>query len=130
MVDEPIICVGSKEFVKQNSISFQKGQFYKLPHLLCERLYPDKILQKSERDFVFNHRFNDIATTKAACLKGAGWALLPRYTIKNEINDGQLMQLDGNEYGISKYGVWRLRNRHYLKKSHEILCEWLSKVEL
>ncbi|MNL44092.1 LysR substrate binding domain protein [compost metagenome] len=130
IVDEPILAVATKEFIKTHKKQIAAGQYLDLPHLLCERLHPDKILSRSENQLLVEARFNDIATTRAVCTQGLGWALLPAYAIKKELNAGTLVQIDQKAYGKSKYGVWWLRSRPHLKDVSENLIRWLHTQEL
>jgi DNA-binding transcriptional LysR family regulator len=129
-VDEPILAVASPSFIKANKKEVAAGNYLKLPHLLCERLHPDKILSRADNQLSIAGCFNDIATTKAVCLQGTGWALLPAYAIKNEIQSGKLVQMTTDSFGKSKYGIWWLRGRHHLKDSCEKLNSWLVKQQL
>lgn len=129
VIDEPIVSVSCKEFVKKNRKKIEEGFYYKLPHLLCERLNPDKIFSKPDNQFIISSRFNDIATTRAACIQGAGWALLPRYAVLEELTSGKLVQIDSEAYGSSKYGVWWVRHKKYLKVESEKIIRWLESRE-
>lgn len=130
VVAEPIVAVASKAFAKKYKTEITKGEYIGLPHLMCERLHPDKILFKSDNQMQVLGRFNDIASTRAACSGGVGWALLPRYAVADELNEGSLIQIDKELFGKSKYGVWWPRRRAYLKDAAESLIEWLSKKDL
>ncbi len=129
-IDEPFVAVASKEFVRKYKNEITNGDYLSLPHLLCERLHPDKILSRSDNQLAIEGRFNDITTTRAVCLQGFGWALLPIYAIKEELNSGKLTQIDKGSFGKSKYGIWWLRSRPHLKETCEKLTTWLSKQEL
>jgi DNA-binding transcriptional LysR family regulator len=129
-IDEPIIAVASRDFVRKFKGEIASENYLELPHLLCERLHPDKILSRSDNQLVIEGRFNDITTTRAVCLQGFGWALLPRYAIKEELKSGKLIPIAQNNFGKSKYGVWWLRSRSHLKEDCEKLTAWLSKQEL
>jgi len=130
IVDEPIFAVATKEFVKVHKKQIAAGNYLELPHLLCERLHPDKILARSENHLLVEARFNDIATTRAVCKLGIGWALLPAYAVKSELKAGTLVQIDQKIYGKSKYGVWWLRSRSHLKDPCEKLVQWMNRQEL
>lgn len=130
VIDEPIISVASKSFIKTHKKEVSSGQYFHLPHLLCERLHPDKILSRSENHLVVAARFNDIATTRAVCLEGCGWALLPTYSVKHELASGELVQIDQKAFGRSKYGVWWLRSRPHLKSLSETMISWLQTQKL
>lgn len=126
VVAEPIILVSSKKFLKSHRSDISNKRFATLPHLLCERLYPDRILSMHENQFCLAGRFNDIASARSACINGAGWALLPRYAVAEELKSGILIQLEPTVFGNSKYGVWWPRRRPDLKTSAEKLVAWLE----
>jgi len=130
VIDEPILAVASKNFIKYFKNEINLGKYTELPHLFCDRLHPDKILSSSENQLLVEACFNDITTTKVVCIQGIGWALLPAYTIKNELHSGKLVQIDPQIFGKSKYGVWWLRSRPQLKASCEKLIQWLQQQEL
>jgi DNA-binding transcriptional LysR family regulator len=130
IADEPILPVCGKSFYKKHQKAIQTGNYIGLPHLMCERLYPDKILSKLENHPEVVARFNDIATVRAACLQNVGWALLPGYAVKEELLAKKLIQMDDGTYGKSKYGIWWVRHRPYLKDTVEKLTGWLQSKEL
>jgi DNA-binding transcriptional LysR family regulator len=129
-VVEPIVIVCSPAFKKANLKAVKDGSFFGLPHLLCDRLSPDRILQKSENKLNVLSSFNDIATTRAACEQGVGWALLPRYTVDLELKTGKLVEIEAVGAGESKYGVWWLRGRRYLAPSAHKLRDWIAGLNL
>lgn len=130
VVDEPIIAVAAKEFIKAHKKQIVDGNYLELPHLLCERLHPDKILSRSDNQLVVEGRFNDIATTREVCTQGSGWALLPAYAIKRELESGKLQKIDEKFFGKSRYGVWSLRSRSHLKATCDVLIQWLNTQKL
>lgn len=130
IVDEPIFAVASKGFIKAHKKQIAAENYLTLPHLLCERLHPDKILSRSDNQIVIEGRFNDIATTREVCVQGAGWALLPAYAIRRELETGKLQKIDDRAFGKSKYGVWWLRSRPHLKSTCESLIQWLNEQKL
>ena len=127
---EPIVAICTPTFKKSNLKSLKEGNFFSLPHLLCDRLSPDRILQKSENSMHVFASFNDIATTRSACLQSAGWALLPRYAVNDEIKSGELVEIEAIGAGQSKYGVWWLRGRKYLEPSAMKIREWMTNLNL
>lgn len=128
--DEPIVSVASPNFEKKYKVLIDQGKYLALPHLLCDRLYPDKVMSKPENTFNVIARFNDIATTRSACLKGYGWALLPRYSVADELMAKNLIQLSNKNYGLAKYGIRWLRQREYIKSSAQKLIDWLAHQKL
>ena len=129
-LSEDIVAVCTPDFKKKYLQEFKSGDFFGLPHLLCDRLYPDKILKKSDNRLNIRASFNDIATTRTACLTSMGWALLPRYTINSEIDEKKLVIIDSQTSGISNYGVWWLRNRKSIEPFAHKLKSWLEAIKI
>jgi len=129
-VAESIVAVCSPAFKKANLKSIRDESFFGLPHLLCDRLSPDRILQKTENSMNISASFNDIATTRSSCEQGLGWALLPKYTVDLELKSGKLVEIPVVGAGESKYGVWWLRGRKYLEPSALKLRDWITGLDL
>ena len=129
-ISEKIIAVCTPAFRKTNLKNINKDRITSLPHLLCDRLYPDRLLKRSDNKLNVTASFNDIATTRAACLNHSGWALLPQYAVQKELNEKTLMQLDIPDITGSNYGIWWLRSRKFLEPSAMNLKNWLSKIDL
>lgn len=129
-LSEEIVAVCTPEFKKRHMQEFKSGEFFGLPHLLCDRLNPDKILKKSDNRLNIRASFNDISTTRTACLQSLGWAVLPRYTVNREIEEKKLVVVDSTPVGMSNYGIWWLRNRKSIEPLAMKLKNWLEKIEL
>ncbi|MES2854674.1 MAG: substrate-binding domain-containing protein, partial [Bdellovibrionota bacterium] len=130
IVDEQLVTVCSPDFKRTHARALKEKALFQLPHLLCDRLFPDKFLGRSENQIATVAKFNDIATTRAACEAGVGWALLPAYALRTELEQGSLIQIDIPEQGRSRYGVWWVRRRATLQPSAKKLLKWLSGIEL
>lgn len=128
-LSEEIFAVCTADFKKKYQKEFKSGDFFGLPHLLCDRLYPDKIFKKSDNRLNLRASFNDIATTRTACLQSLGWALLPRYAINSEIEEKKLVVIDSESSGRSNYGVWWLRNRKSVEPLAIKLKNWLETIK-
>jgi DNA-binding transcriptional LysR family regulator len=129
-ITEPIVVVCSPSYRKAHSKEFKDEGFLSLPHLLCDRLSPDVIFKKSENRLNVLASFNDIATTRAACEEGLGWALLPRYAVQKELEQRTLIEITTVKAGESNYGVWWLRGRRYLEVTAIKMQDWLKEVDL
>ncbi|MGZ5280021.1 MAG: LysR family transcriptional regulator [Pseudobdellovibrionaceae bacterium] len=129
-IKEPIIAVCNPKFKKAHSKELNDGNFFGLPHLLCDRLPPDRILLKSDNKLNVSASFNDIATTRSACETGLGWALLPTYAVKDELENGSLVKIQALDGGESIYGVWWLRGRKQMEPMALRLHAWLKKIDL
>lgn len=129
-IKEPIVAVCSPKFKKSGLKELNGKSFFGLPHLLCDRLAPDRILFKSDNVLNIIASFNDIATTRAACEKGLGWALLPTYAVREELESGSLVEIPLADGGESSYGVWWLRGRKRVEPVALALQAWLKKIDL
>lgn len=130
LLPEKIVLVCSAEFKKINALEIKQNRIFELPHLLCDRLSPDHLLKKQDYHLNIKASFNDIATTRSACVAGQGWALLPQYSVQHELDKKKLVLVDVDIKGESSYGVWWLRSRKYLEPQIENLKNWLRKVKI
>lgn len=127
---EELVPVCSPDF-KNKYLKKQKEQsLFEVPHLLCDRLLPSTILKMSENNLNVVASFNDIATTRATCLTGLGWALLPKYSVSSEIEQKKLVTLKFQKIEPSRYGIWWLRNRKKLAPTVITVKSWLDSLKL
>jgi DNA-binding transcriptional LysR family regulator len=129
-LDEEIIAVCSPQFKKNHLKDLKEGEFFNLPHLLCDRLYPDRIFKRSDNKLNVIASFNDIATTRSACLEGFAWALLPRYAVQKELDSKSLVQIEYPDVGYSSYGIWWVRSRKSIEASALKLKDWVKNSDL
>ena len=111
---DDLVIVCSSDFKARHQKNIKAGGVFDLPHLLCDRLYPDIVFKKTDNKLNVFASFNDIATTRAACIAGCGWALMPKYAVISELCQKQLIIIDGVDVARSSYGVWKLRRRKTL----------------
>lgn len=130
LADEPIVTVCSPNFKKAYKKEISSGGMGEIPHLLCERLYPDKILMQKENRQSIVAYFNDIAAARAACVSGVGWALLPQYAVADELKAKKLVIISESKSGHAKYGLWWSRARYTNKSVINTLCDWLKQQKL
>ena len=129
-LDEELATVATPGFYLQHRRSFQKGDFSQAPHLLYDRMPPDKYMGQHGRFLKVLLQTNDIASARAMCLQGIGWALLPKYSVQEELNAGSLKLCHPQQYERERYGVWRLRSRKHLITDFTSACNWLSSIKL
>ncbi len=127
---EEIIAVCSPQFKKNHLKDLRDGEFFNLPHLLCDRLYPDRIFKRSDNKLNVIASFNDIATTRAACIEGFAWALLPKYAVQKELDSKSLVQIEYPNVEYSNYGVWWVRSRKSIEPSALKLKNWVKNSDL
>ena len=103
-----------------------------IPHIFCNRLSPARIMDRGAPGFLNTIiRSNDIALTREICIQGFGWALLPVYCIRRELDSGALELIGAKTYTQEKYGVWILRNRQsHLSLAFRSACNWLESITL
>ncbi len=129
-IAEPVSAFCTPEFYKRHKKQIQAQNLQELPHLLCERLHPDKYFLNSQNQFNIAAHFNDISAVRAACLTGFGWALLPAYSVKTEVCDGLLTPIGSALEVKTKYGVWWSRSRQKNSQVINSLITWLKKQSL
>ena len=122
---ESILAVATPAFWKQHSTD----GLSRAPHIHCERLKADRISGGKLSAARIAIRTNDLATARALCLKGVGWALLPAYTISEALSKKSLVAVTTADYG-ERYGVWRLRARDGIRADFEHVRAWLREVKL
>ena len=130
LIREPIAHYCSKKFFKEFRQDIVAGKWSELPHILCERLYPDKIMNLSERSWNIAVHVNDIASARELAQVDKGWALLPNYSVAREVETGWLVRIGTEQYEYEKYGIWWLRERKFLKPTVELLSTWMKELEL
>lgn len=74
--------------------------------------------------------FSDMANVRDASRLGYGWAVIPYYMVKKEIDDGDLVIVSGKEFPDQMFGVWWLRERKNLSSWIEKASAWLLRQEL
>ena len=84
--EESIVAVCTPQFLEENKDVLSRN-FCRVPHLLYERLYPDILIAASKNnEQKVAAYFNDIASARSACIAGFGWAFLPKYTVREELD--------------------------------------------
>lgn len=130
LLPEPIVAVCTGAFRRKHEKEMREKRLYQVPHLLCERLYPDQIFSERENKIQVRATFNDIATARAACLAGAGWSLLPRYSVERELQAGTLEVIEAKRMGEAQYGVWWPRSRQLPPEILAALIGWIKEQKL
>ena len=127
--EESFLVVAAPCFLK-GKICEGKEDLLKLPHLKYNRSSASDMLQLS---FEVPHvlaTFNDIASIRAACCAGLGWAALPYYTVQHELSTGSLVEVQGWEIPSMKYNVIWLRGRPSVEPWIERCTNWLKDQRL
>lgn len=52
---------------------------------------------------------NDLAVVREMALAGHGWAVLPRYCVRRELDEGKLQEVAGWSLPAAEFGVWWAR---------------------
>lgn len=103
-------------------------ELIELPHIFCERLNPGELMgiRDSVKNIIFST--NDIASARGACLESCGWAFLPTYAVRQEIDLGLLRIVEPFQYTNEYYGVWKLRSRVHLNEEFLNLTKWFKSL--
>ncbi len=126
---EEVSLFASPAFLKAHSIK-KLDDLYRAPHVEFLRLPPSRYLQLKAQVTRRYARFNDIAACRAAAVAGCGWALLPTYAVREELESGKLKRLDLFSVEQENYGLWWLRDRKALKPYLAVFSAWLKEVQL
>ena len=130
LIKEPISPYCSKKFFKEFKREIENRNWSLLPHILCERLYPDRIMNLPERSWKIASHVNDIASARELAQAHKGWALLPNYSAKREKESGALVLMGTEQFDFEKYGIWWLRERRFLQPTIDRISAWMKKLEL
>lgn len=128
VVDEPFIVVAAPKFLNRHKIKnfdqLQKQDLLKFTR--TENVILDLEVEASR----YYGTFNDVASLRQACVLGYGWAILPRYTVRQELKDKTLKIVPGLELKPERYGVWWLRERESVAPWVKRARKWLSEQNL
>ncbi|MBK6695391.1 MAG: substrate-binding domain-containing protein [Myxococcales bacterium] len=129
VVPEPFAVVAAPSFVERHGV--QTGpDLLPLENLQYQRATASTLL--GLHDMVPNVRatFNDVASVREACSAALGWAVLPTYAVRRELDLGTLVALGGFEVPEEHFGVFWLRERPALEVWVERCVAWLGGVTL
>lgn len=113
---EPFSVVASRTFLRRHRASrFQ--ELTRLPHVLYGRAAPTLAKEPSSVRLVVN----DIACAREAVVHGLGWAILPTYCVRAELDAGVLVTVPGPAVADERFGVWVLRE-------HEASRAWVARA--
>lgn len=129
VLEEPISPVVSSKIFKNYSEIKAFKELEDFPHVLCDRLHPDRVSKKPF--FIKNSTSysNDIAIARQLCLASQGWSLLPIYTIKEELKLKKLKIVGNLSFSFEKFGVWSLRERKNICPYFNKAIVWIKKNE-
>lgn len=131
VLDEPISPVASKKMLVKLKTIKKFNDLEDFPHIYCERLHPEAVKQGKFHLKNISSHTNDIATARSLCISSQGWALLPVYAIKEELQTGRLNVINDIAFRGAKFGVFQLRTRKNLVPYFEKAIKWiLSKKSL
>lgn len=121
---EAFAVVAAPRFLKLHGVKTAK-QLLPLPHLQYKRATAPQLLQLSfEVPFVLAS-FDDIASIRAACEAGVGWAVLPVYAVQAELDKRRLQRVPGWKIEPEQFGVWWLRGNKSLDPWVQKALGWL-----
>ena len=104
-----------------------------LPHLSYSRYSTSRGLKLAVDLFDPVAVFNDLGAVRGAAKAGLGWAVMPRYTVCEELERGELVEVVGRgipQIDPEQFGVWWLRDRRSLEPWAAHAVRWLRKQSL
>ncbi len=126
---EPLVVVAAPSLQKRHRLR-GLGDLLQLPHLYYQRISPARVLGLSHEVSILGASFNDIATTRAACVAGLGWAILPSYTVRDEVRSNELFVVESPPLEQEKFGVFWLRENGAVTPWIDRAVDWLSAQDL
>lgn len=129
---EDMSLVVSTKFQKKQKIN-SSNDLSALEHIHYSRNNLAHILQMTSDKLKIGLSLNDIALVRESVMNSEGWAMLPTYTVKKEIETKKLVsiQTDKNwKLASYKFGVWWNRDKAYLAPQVKIASDWLAKQNL
>jgi LysR family glycine cleavage system transcriptional activator len=96
------------------------------PHLQYQRAQAPRLLQLPSQVPNVYAVFNDIAALREAAVAALGWAVLPRYSVRRELDAGALVQLPGWDITREHFGVWWVRGQKAVEPWVQRAIKWLE----
>lgn len=130
--EEKMSLVVSPKFKKENKIK-EASDLCNLDHIHYSRNNLAKIYSMTKDKVNISMTLNDIALVRNAILNSSGWATLPTYTIKKELENKSLVEIKQTKnwkLTSYKFGVWWNRDKSYLKEHVDKLVDWLGNQNL
>lgn len=125
VIHEDIVSIASPKFVREKKIkSLTEASDEDFLHY--SRLRPLKEIDVTKGKV----GSNDISVLRSLLLDHHGWATLPYYAVKEELENKKLVVIPGGELKGYKFGVWWLRGRTSLMKRVKEFELWLGNQEL
>lgn len=125
IIEEEIITVASPKYLRQHKIK-NAGDLTEKEFVYYSRLRPVRNLDVSKAHLASN----DIAVIRSLVLNHYGWATLPFYAVKDELEANKLSAVNSGEIKGFKFGVWWLRGRESLLPWVKEAEGWLSQQDL
>lgn len=101
-----------------------------LPHLQYKRASASRLLRLPTPVPHVLATFDDIASIREAACAGAGWAVLPWYAVRRELETGALVVIPGWDIEPEHFGVWWVRGRRSVEPWVERAVSWLRAQRL
>jgi len=129
VVPEPFSVVAAPGFVERHGVEAAR-ELIPLSNLQYQRATATALLGLPDEVPKVRATFNDIASVREACIAGLGWAVLPTYSVRRELDGGMLRSLPGYDVPEEHFGVWWLRERPALEMWVDRCVKWLGGVTL
>ncbi len=100
-------------------------ELFQWPNLQYRRLSTSRSMKLNSEPPLVAGFFNDTASIREACAAGLGWAILPEYAARREVEQDALVRLDIHPIPAEKFGIWWLRGSP-LSATVEAAERWLS----
>ena len=113
---EPLVLIASPRFIRTQKVRNWEELLGK-PHLEYTRISAARVLDLPQELENRVARFSTIASTRSAAICGMGWAVLPSYTIQDELKNGELVSISTPKLLHEQFGVWWSRDNREIEKT-------------
>ena len=125
--EEPLLAVASPRLIKKHVLK-SAADLTGAPHVRYSRIHAGLKLKLTHELSQTVCTFDTIATTRSAAIQSLGWALLPAYSIRDEIRDQRLKVIPTPGLSAEVYGVWWLRGNSRIENHwSQRAIRWLQK---
>jgi DNA-binding transcriptional LysR family regulator len=126
---EPFAVVAAPGFLKKHKVR-RASDLLPLPSLEYERAPSARLLALAAPPENVFASFNDIACVREACVAALGWAVLPAYAVRREIDARSLRAVEGWTIRDEAFGVYWLAARRDVEPWVRRAVEWLGRQSL
>lgn len=117
---EPLQVVAAPRLLKKHRVR-NVDDLVQLPHLHYSRIGASRALRLTHEIRNIAAVMNDVASIRSACEAGMGWAVLPSYTVQDELRAKRLNAIAVATIESEQFGV-------FWERDHPLAIQWASRA--